>query len=116
MNDNCDESLSQRFVTKYAEEERQNPAMTEDELFAQTLDKLELEGLNLRTVDPEAARRGIDVDRSHEHRREGHAQFMERETRLDKRNTERAEWNRQRLERPSFVELFKEASEGEDGG
>ena len=122
MNDNCDESLSQRFVTKYAEEERKNPAMTEDELFDQTLDKLELEGLHLRTVDPEAARKGIDVDRSHEHRREGHAHFREREARVEKRNAERAEWNRQqRLERPSFEELFKEAAEEEgqetqDGG
>ena len=102
MNDNSDESVSQRFVTKFVEEERQNPSMSEEELLAQTLDKLELEGLMLRNLDPEQARKGMAADR--EHREEVHVQL--REVRRDR---ERAE--RQRLERPSFEELFEEAAD-----
>ena len=102
MNDNSDESVSQRFVTKFVEEERQNPSMSEEELLAQTLDKLELEGLMLRNLDPEQARKGMAADR--EHREEVHVQLREA-----RRDRERAE--RQRLERPSFEELFEEASD-----
>ena len=102
MNDNCDESVSQRFVTKFVEEERQNPSMSEEELLAQTLDKLELEGLMLRNLDPEQARKGMAADR--EHREEVHVQLREA-----RRDRERAE--RQRLERPSFEELFEEAAD-----
>ena len=102
MNDNSDESVSQRFVTKFVEEERQNPSMSEEELLAQTLDKLELEGLMLRNLDPEQARKGMAADR--EHREEVHVQLREA-----RRDRERAE--RQRLERPSFEELFEEAAD-----
>ena len=106
MNDNSDESVSQRFVTKFVEEERQNPSMSEEELLTQTLDKLELEGLMLRNLDPEEARKGIAADR--EHREEVHIQLRDA-----RRDRERAERNReqQRLERPSFEELFEEAAD-----
>ena len=106
MNDNSDASVSQRFVSKYVEEERQNPSMSGEELFEQTLDKLELEGLMLRNLDPEEARKGIAADR--EHREEVHIQLRDA-----RRDRERAERNReqQRLERPSFEELFEEAAD-----
>ena len=104
MNDNAEESVSQRFVRKFAEEERLNPSMSEEELFAQTLDKLEAEGLTLRTgLDPEGARKGMAADREHD--RDVDNQM--REARRERR--ERAE--QQRLERPSFEELFEEAAD-----
>ena len=102
MNDNSDASVSQRLVSKYVEEERQNSSMSGEELFEQTLDKLELEGLMLRNLDPEQARKGMAADR--EHREEVHVQLREA-----RRDRERAE--RQRLERPSFEELFEEAAD-----
>lgn len=110
MNDNSDESVSvsQRFVRKFAEEERQNPSMSGEELFAQTLDKLELEGLMLRNLDSEEARKGIASDR--EHREEVHIQL--REGRRDREwAAERNRESQQRLERPSFEELFEEAAD-----
>ena len=104
MNDNAEESVSQRFVRKFAEEERLNPSMSEEELFAQTLDKLEAEGLTLRTgLDPEGARKGMAADREHDRDRDDQMREVRRERR------ERAE--QRRLERPSFEELFEEAAD-----
>merc|ERR1719264_1733108 len=108
MNDNSDASVSQRFVSKYVEEERQNSSMSGEELFEQTLDKLELEGLMLRNLDPEEARKGIAADR--EHREEVHIQL--RDARRDREwAAERNRESQQRLERPSFEELFEEAAD-----
>ena len=102
MNDNSEESVSQRFVKMFIEEERQNPSMSEEDLFEQALDKLELEGLMIRNLDPEQARKGMAADRDR-------GEDIKVQLRDRRRDREREE--QQRLERPSFEDLFSEASD-----
>ena len=59
MNDNAEPAASQRFVKAYEQEMESSGGADERELFTRAVDKLEAEGLHLRQMDPEAARKGL---------------------------------------------------------